>query len=186
MQEKREQPRAEVEIEIQYLTVQEFLGAYAQNISGGGLFIRGQRVLSLNQPVRLRFTLPGVSQRFEASGIVVWSNPSPSRSSLPSGMGIKFMNLDATSKSMIEQFVKSKAPPTPITRELPAFLPSSGVAEIVRESGSRCLSGAKSRELKSKSRSTIGLRKNSWFVESRTTPVPPQEQKPPAQKRPGR
>jgi type IV pilus assembly protein PilZ len=112
MQEKREQPRAEVEIEIQYRTVQEFLGAYAQNISGGGLFIRGQRVLSLNQPVRLRFTLPGVSQRFEASGIVVWSNPSPSRSSLPSGMGIKFMNLDATSKSMIEQFVKSKAPPT--------------------------------------------------------------------------
>jgi len=114
MQDKREQPRAEVDVEVQYRTVQEFLGAYARNISGGGIFIRGQRVLSLNQAVRLRFTLPGVSHRFETGGIVVWSNPSPSRSSLSSGMGIKFMDLDSTSRGMIEGFVKSKtSPPRP-------------------------------------------------------------------------
>ena len=112
MQERREQPRGEVEVEVQYRTVQEFLAAYARNISGGGIFIRSQRVLSLNQPVRLRFTLPGVSRRFETGGIVVWSNPSPSRSSLPSGMGIKFMDLDSTSRGVIEEFVKSKAPPS--------------------------------------------------------------------------
>ena len=112
MEEKRQQPRAEVDVEVEYRTPQEFLGAYARNISGGGVFIHSQRVLSLNQPVRLRFTLPGVSQRFETGGIVVWSNPSPSRSSLPSGMGIKFVDLDSTSRGMIEEFAKGKTPPS--------------------------------------------------------------------------
>jgi len=110
MQEKREQPRAEVDVEVQYRTAQEFLGAYARNISGGGVFVHSQRALSLNQPVRLRFTLPGVSHRFETGGIVVWSNPSPSRSSLPSGMGIKFLDLDSKARALIEEFVKSKTP----------------------------------------------------------------------------
>ena len=112
MEEKRQQSRAEVDVEVQYRTPQEFLGAYARNISGGGVFIHSQRVLSLNQPVRLRFTLPGTSQRFETGGLVVWSNPSPSRSSLPSGMGIKFLNLDSKAKSLIEEFVKSKTSPS--------------------------------------------------------------------------
>jgi type IV pilus assembly protein PilZ len=111
MQDKREQSRAEVDVEVQYRTVQEFLGAYARNISGGGVFIHSQRVLPLNQPVRLRFTLPGVSHRFETGGIVVWSNPSPSRGSLPSGMGIKFLDLDSKDRGLIEEFVKSKIPP---------------------------------------------------------------------------
>jgi len=112
MQDRREQPRNEVDVEVHYRTVQEFMAAYARNISGGGIFIRSQRVLSLNQPVRLRFTLPGVSHPFETGGIVVWSNPSPSRSSLPSGMGIKFVDLDSTSRGMIEEFAKGKTPPS--------------------------------------------------------------------------
>lgn len=110
MQERREEPRAEVEIEVHYRTTQEFLSAYARNISGGGIFVRSAQPLPLNHAVRLRFTLPGISHRFDVSGIVVWSNPGSGRSSLPSGMGIKLLDLDPQSRGIIAEFVKTKSP----------------------------------------------------------------------------
>ena len=110
MAERREEPRAEVDIEVRYRTAQEFLSAYSQNISGGGIFVRAAHPLPLNHSVRLRFTLPGIPHRFEVNGIVVWSNPGLSRNSLPSGMGIKLVDLDPHSRELITEFVKAKSP----------------------------------------------------------------------------
>jgi uncharacterized protein (TIGR02266 family) len=108
MEERREEPRTEVAIEIRYRTPREFLSAYTRNISGGGIFVRTAQPLPLNQGVRLRFTLPGISRRFEVSGIVVWSNPGSNHSSLPTGMGIRLVDLDPQSKEIISDFVKAK------------------------------------------------------------------------------
>lgn len=105
MTERRAEPRAEVDLEVHYRTAQEFLSAYARNISGGGMFIRTQQSLPLNQAVRVRFTLPGVAHKFEIRGIVVWSNPAPSRSSFPSGMAVKFLEIDPKSQKLIQDFV---------------------------------------------------------------------------------
>jgi len=110
MEERRAEPRAEVDIEVRYRTAQEFMSAYARNISGGGIFVRTAEPLPLNQTVRLRFTLPGIPDRFDVNGIVVWSNPGSSRSSLPSGMGIKLLDLDPHSRELIDEFVKVKSP----------------------------------------------------------------------------
>lgn len=109
MQERREEPRVEAEIEVRYRTAQEFLSAYSLNISGGGIFVRTPDPLPLNRVVRLRFMLPGISHRFEVNGMVVWSNPGSSRSSLPSGMGIKLMDLDPRSKQILAEFIKAKS-----------------------------------------------------------------------------
>jgi uncharacterized protein (TIGR02266 family) len=109
MQERREEPRVEAEIEVRYRTAQEFLSAYSLNISGGGIFVRTSEPLPLNRVVRLRFMLPDVSHRFEVSGIVVWSNPGSSRSSLPPGMGIKLVDLDPRSKQLLAEFIKAKS-----------------------------------------------------------------------------
>ncbi len=108
MHPQREEPRAEVELEVHYRTVQEFAAAYSQNISGGGIFIRTQEPLRLNQEVRVRFTLPGIARTFDVRGIVVWTNPATSRSSFPSGMGIKFVDLDSEARNIIAGFVKTK------------------------------------------------------------------------------
>ena len=110
MTERREEPRADVDIEVRYRTAQEFLSAYSRNISGGGIFVRTERPLPLNHSVHLRFTLPGIPHDFEVDGIVVWSNPGLGRSSLPSGMGIKLVDLDPNSKQLIAEFVKAKSP----------------------------------------------------------------------------
>lgn len=109
-QDRRADPRADVELEISYRTAQEFNAAYTKNISGGGIFIKTQQPLPLNKEVQVRFTLPGVSHIFEATGLVVWTNPHPSRSSFPPGMGIKFANLDPESRKIIAGFVKQRLP----------------------------------------------------------------------------
>ena len=105
MTDRRVEPRAEVDLEVHYRTAQEFLSAYARNISGGGMYIRTQQSLPLNQAVRVRFTLPGIAHKFEIRGIVVWSNPAPSRSSFPSGMAVKFTEIDPKSQKIISDFV---------------------------------------------------------------------------------
>jgi type IV pilus assembly protein PilZ len=107
MEERRHDPRidVEVEIEIHYRTLQEFVTAYTRNISGGGVFIRTPKPHELNQKVRLRFTLPGVDHRFDIPGMVVWVNSS-SQSAFPAGMGVKFMDPTPADAELIEKFVK--------------------------------------------------------------------------------
>lgn len=117
MRDRREDPRAEIEVEVHYRTAKDFLSAYARNISGGGIFIRTQRPLPLNRNVRVRFTLPGIAQRFESSGIVVWSNPVSGQSFLPSGMGIKLVDLDPDSRRLIAEYVRVNTPPSAPDRE---------------------------------------------------------------------
>ena len=79
----RRDPRVAVDLEVRYRSAQEFKAAYAKNISGGGIFIRTQQPLPLNREVQLRFTLPSISRPFAVHGLVVWTNPHPSRSSFP-------------------------------------------------------------------------------------------------------
>ncbi len=114
MAERRREDRVEAELEVQYRTAQEFLAAYSKNISGGGIFIRTQQPLTLNRPVVVRFTLPGVDHRFEVQGIVVWTNSTPSRTSFPAGMGIKFLHMKKEDSELIADFInkaKGIAPP---------------------------------------------------------------------------
>ena len=117
MRERRGEPRVEVDVEVNYRTAQEFLCAYARNISGGGIFVRTQHPLGLNHVVRVRFTLPGITHNFYCNGTVVWANPPSSRSALPAGMGIKLEDLDPEARTLLSDFVRTMAPsPTPDQR----------------------------------------------------------------------
>jgi uncharacterized protein (TIGR02266 family) len=104
MAERREETRAEVAIEIHYRTAQEFLAAYTKNISGGGIFIRTAQPQPLNQAVHVRFTLPSVAHTFDFRGIVVWTNLS-TRGSFPTGMGIKFLDMQPKDAELLTSFV---------------------------------------------------------------------------------
>jgi uncharacterized protein (TIGR02266 family) len=109
MDDRRKNERGPAEIEINYRTAQEFLSAYSQNISGGGVFVQTARLLALNDEVLLRFTLPGVPHRFEVPGLVVWSNPTMKSATV--GMGIKFIKIPPAEAQMIDEFVKKALAP---------------------------------------------------------------------------
>lgn len=119
MDERRVEERVEVEVEVRYRTIQDFLAAYSRNISGGGLFIRTPQPQPLNQQVQLRFTLPGLDRRFEMGGIVVWSNASP-RSSFPPGMGIKFVQVAPEDVERIHEFVRNAGMEMPTQKKKPS------------------------------------------------------------------
>lgn len=104
-QDRRADQRVEIELDVHYRTVQEFLTAYSRNISGGGVFVRTPQPQPLNQKVLIRFTLPGVDRKFEIHGIVVWASSASSRSSFPSGMGIKFLDLQPEEQQILLDFV---------------------------------------------------------------------------------
>lgn len=110
MPERRGDPRVEVDVEVHYRTAEEFLSAYTRNISGGGIFVRTPHPLALNQSVRVRFTLPGITHKFECNGIVVWANTPSSRSGLPAGMGIMLEDLDQESRRLLSEYVTTRAP----------------------------------------------------------------------------
>jgi uncharacterized protein (TIGR02266 family) len=105
MQERRADQRVEVELDVNYRTVQEFVTAYSRNISGGGVFVRTPQPQPLNQKVLIRFTLPGIDRKFEIHGIVVWASSASSRSSFPAGMGIKFLELKPEEQQILLDFV---------------------------------------------------------------------------------
>ena len=106
--ERRVDPRADVDLEVRYRSAQEFMVAYAKNISGGGICIRTAKPLPLNSQVQLRFTLPGMPDLFEVKGLVVWTNPYGSQTAFPTGMGIKFLELGPNEKKTIDEFVQSQ------------------------------------------------------------------------------
>jgi len=120
MHDRRADSRAEIDVEVNYRTAQEFLAAYSKNISGGGIFIRTAQPHPLNQKVLVRFTLPGVNHKFEVHGMVVWANSATGRTSFPSGMGIKFLELNADDSKLITEFLNKARPPAPTPPAAPS------------------------------------------------------------------
>ncbi len=106
--DRQADPRAAVEVEVHYRTVQEFTAAYGQNISGGGIFIQTRQALPLSSEILLRFTLPGIPRTILVRGLVVWSTPVAVPGSLGFGIGIKFLDLDPEARDLIGRFVKGK------------------------------------------------------------------------------
>ena len=128
MSEQRIHPRVDVDLEVQYQPVPEFLTASSMNISIGGVYICTPQPQPRDREILLRFTLPGVAHPLQISGIVVWSNQGTSRSPFPPGMGIKFLNVTDTDANLLVDFVakaqgqgspaasvQEPAPPTPVS-----------------------------------------------------------------------
>jgi uncharacterized protein (TIGR02266 family) len=55
----RTQPRYRVHLKVRYESAREFVQEYAENLSKGGLFIRGARALAPREQVMVEVTLPG-------------------------------------------------------------------------------------------------------------------------------
>jgi uncharacterized protein (TIGR02266 family) len=76
------------------------------NVGSGGLFVKTDEPLGLNQNITVRFTLPNHKEPITAEGKVVWVNPKTGKSiSYPPGMGIKFTHISLDDKQRLNEFV---------------------------------------------------------------------------------
>jgi len=102
MADKREHPRAPIELRVDYRRLNSFFADYTRNISKGGTFIRSQKVLPLGTRFVFRISLPGRPSSFELSGEVVHSQAVGEQA----GMGIHFVWTDEEERGQFEQLVE--------------------------------------------------------------------------------
>jgi uncharacterized protein (TIGR02266 family) len=83
-----------------------------RNISLGGIFIETSKPLPMKTKLKVRFSLPDMRDPIVADGVVVHTlrlgqpkNPSVS------GMGIKFSELEPSSKEMLESYLQAQGLP---------------------------------------------------------------------------
>jgi hypothetical protein len=103
--DKRRHPRADVDlfVSLRFSSVQQFLSAHAGNISESGMFIEGAPLAGaareVGQIVTLRFDA-GMERIVQGTARIARVNEK--------GIGLEFLDLDETSRKLVEMIVRIK------------------------------------------------------------------------------
>jgi type IV pilus assembly protein PilZ len=103
--ERRRSGRIDLVVRVDYKTVDELFSEFARNINEGGMFIETETPPEVGAPVALQFRIPGSEEPIHVMGRVVRASLGDHRE--PPGMGIEFDNLDAQSRELINQLIRS-------------------------------------------------------------------------------
>ena len=103
--ERRRFERIEFVVRVDYKTVDELFSEFARNINEGGMFVETDTPPEPGSPVALQFRIPGSEEPIAVMGRVVRTTEGNREE--PPGMGIEFENLDAQSRELINQLVRS-------------------------------------------------------------------------------
>lgn len=116
IKERRKYPRIEAKVKVTFRTVEELMEEYTRNISGGGIFIKTDRLLDPNAVIDLTMEFPEGLGEFFAKGKVVrlmsMSHPTDPEGQLY-GAGIRFIEPDPkmiqTIEKLVERMTRRKA-----------------------------------------------------------------------------
>ena len=106
--QQRSDPRFFARIAIFHGPYQkEILTDYSVNMSTGGVFIETGKLLPEGEEITVKFNLPGFDAIITANARVAWVNePSElKKPSLPSGMGLQFLDLSLEDLHTIRVFL---------------------------------------------------------------------------------
>ena len=112
-EERRRHPRAplDLQVSLRFESVQQFLSAYAEDISESGMFIRGWDVTADGTPREAGELL---TLRFDAGnerivqGTARVARVVRSASGQEAGIGVQFVELDVQGRKLIEAIVRIK------------------------------------------------------------------------------
>jgi molecular chaperone DnaK len=99
-------------VRLRYGTVDEFVAAFAVNISKGGIFIRSRDPKPVGTAVTFELRLQSGETVIRGAGVVRWiqaEKPGAQPPVVP-GMGIQFTALDEPSRALVERMVARKEP----------------------------------------------------------------------------
>ena len=97
-------------VRLSYGTVDEFVERFAVNISRGGVFIRTREPEQVGTRIRLELRLQGGEVVVRGEGVVRWVQAENAAARPPAapGMGIQFIELDESSRELVERMVTLK------------------------------------------------------------------------------
>lgn len=102
--ERRQEERINEIIQVEF---DDHILAQTVNISGGGVFIRTNDPLDLEEEFYLKLHIPDGGMPAEVVCKVVWTNKyGKERDDLPRGMGVKFIKINPQDKKRIEDFIQ--------------------------------------------------------------------------------
>lgn len=107
--EQRSEPRHNARLAIYYFTneQQNLMTNYSVNISSGGVFIETANILPVDTSLIVKFKLPDTDPVIMCNARVAWTNEpeSLSKSNLPPGMGLQFLDLSLENLHIIREFL---------------------------------------------------------------------------------
>ncbi len=105
-------------VKLTHKGIDEFVLKYATNISEGGLFIRTREPKAVGTELNFKVDIADGQRVLQGIAIVKWTRPDNDPSG-PPGMGLEFLELDPSSRSLVDRMVGkagalSVAPPPPL------------------------------------------------------------------------
>jgi len=111
-EEKRREARVEAKLAIRlaFGSLAEFVERYALDVSRGGIFVRTRDVQPVGTTVSFDLQLVTGEKVVKGRGVVAWSAPpsAPGEPDRDAGMGIRFTELDAESRALVDLVVASR------------------------------------------------------------------------------
>lgn len=105
--EKREHPRAPIELKVEYRRLNTFFADYTKNISRGGTFIKTPKPLEVGTDFVFKLFIPTLKAPIELVGTVQWIiRPGEEGPDENPGMGIQFKYDNPNQRKEIEVTVE--------------------------------------------------------------------------------
>jgi len=110
--ERRQHPRAAIELKVEYKRLNTFFADYTKNISKGGTFIRTKRPLDIGTQFVFRLSVPSLEEPLVLRGEVIWvvreGEPPPEgvEPGHEPGMGIRFIYESDAQRREVEERVE--------------------------------------------------------------------------------
>ncbi|GAB4482540.1 MAG: hypothetical protein OHK006_01220 [Thermodesulfovibrionales bacterium] len=103
---ERAAPRCPASLKVAYESFNEFITEYTRNVSQGGMFISTKRKHQIGEIVVLALTVPGIDHPLRITGEIVRVSLEMT-SPEGAGIGIKFSDMDAESRQMLVNYIRS-------------------------------------------------------------------------------
>lgn len=108
--QRRRFPRYKVELDVSLGSDHNFYVGFVENLSTGGVFIATHMLKAVGDVFELTVHLPNSTVAVRGTGEVRWIREYSERSNVPPGMGIRFLQIDDESRSLIEEFLSKREP----------------------------------------------------------------------------
>jgi uncharacterized protein (TIGR02266 family) len=106
---RREHARFGVDLDVSLGSDHNFYSGFAENLSGGGVFVATHRLRPVGEDVEICIHLPDGSE-VRGHGEVRWVRLFNADSDMPPGMGVRFHHLEPGSIEAIERFLRDREP----------------------------------------------------------------------------
>lgn len=108
--DKRVQPRAPIELKVEYKKLNAFFFDYTRNISKGGTFIRTTRPLREGTEFMFKLVVPRLDEPLTLRGRVKWvvteEQAADDSTNPEAGMGIEFLHDDSGQQGRVDAIVE--------------------------------------------------------------------------------